>query len=168
MLQKDMQNIVSLFLIILLCATTWIRNVDYRDRVTLWRDIAAKSPNKSRAHNNFGQALQGSGNNDEAVRQYELALQLDPENFKALSNLAIIYDFAGRINDAIILYEKALSLNSSYIPARCNLALLYFRKGLLEDANREFSALIESSPGSKDAAFARNMIELIQRRKENR
>jgi len=66
---------------------TVLRNQDYRTEVALWSDTVRHSPDKARAWNNLGYALQLEGRPAEARRAYERALALDPEHLPARINL---------------------------------------------------------------------------------
>lgn len=72
---------VALFLLIIgvLAAAAYTRNSIYQNHVTLWADVTKRSPNKRRAHENYGQALSTAGSvarsADEAQRYYDLALK---------------------------------------------------------------------------------------------
>jgi tetratricopeptide (TPR) repeat protein len=68
-------------------AATIDRNRAYRDEVTFWLDAARKSPRKSRPHANLGYALMKAGDVDGALREYRVALALDPDNLPARQNL---------------------------------------------------------------------------------
>jgi tetratricopeptide (TPR) repeat protein len=142
--------------------TAWKRNVIYIDEPTLWGDTAAKSPNKSRIHNNLGSGLLNSGRIKEAIPEYEYAIHLDPLNTDALYGLAIAYDSIGGRHDAILLYQQTLALAPGRLPAKRNLAMLYYESGLIDQSRREYESIIQNFPNSEEAAFARKMLELIK------
>jgi protein O-mannosyl-transferase len=79
--------LVSAAVVVLLAGATVDRNRAYRDAVTFWRDTAGKSPQKSRPHTNLGYALRQAGDLDGAIREYRVALSLDPESVVARENL---------------------------------------------------------------------------------
>jgi tetratricopeptide (TPR) repeat protein len=68
-------------------AGTVLRHQDYRTEVALWSDTVRHSPDKARAWNNLGYALQLESRPAEARRAYERALALDPEHLPARINL---------------------------------------------------------------------------------
>jgi tetratricopeptide (TPR) repeat protein len=72
---------------LVLGAGTVLRNQDYRTEVALWSDTVRHSPDKARAWNNLGYALQLESRPAEARRAYERALALDPEHLPARINL---------------------------------------------------------------------------------
>lgn len=80
-------RIAMLALLLAASLLTALRNLDYRSEITLWQDTAQQSPNKARVHNNLGYAWLLAGNNEEARREFERALQLDPQHAEAAGNL---------------------------------------------------------------------------------
>lgn len=63
------------------------RNEVYRDEISFWRDVTAKSPANARAFNNLGYAYQLAGRHEEARAAYRHALRLSPEQPQARWNL---------------------------------------------------------------------------------
>ena len=63
------------------------RNEVWRSPLSLWSDALAKSPGKARPYTNVGTILHQSGKVDEAIPYYCKALELDPGDRSARSNL---------------------------------------------------------------------------------
>ncbi len=154
--------ILVLSLLAALCLASWKRNAVYIDEPTLWGDTAAKSPYKSRVHNNLGSGLLNHGRIKEAIPEYEYALKLDPQNVDSLYGLAIACDKVGRRADALLLYQKTLAMDPGRLPARRNLAMIYYESGLIDQSRREYQSIIQDFPNSEEAAFAGKMLDLIQ------
>jgi len=74
-------------LVVGLVGETVSRNALYADPVAFWSDAAAKSPRKARPHTNLGHALSVAGDFDGAIREFRLALALDPQDPVAQRNL---------------------------------------------------------------------------------
>ena len=69
-----------------LALTTQARNQVYLNEVAFWRDVVAKNPLHSRALNNLGYALAGSGQPNAALAAYDQALRLAPDDFTVRLN----------------------------------------------------------------------------------
>ena len=68
---------------------TWKQSHIYADHETLWQDTVAKNPACWMAHINLGNILAEKGQIDEAIRQYQEAIRLKPDNADAHNNLGI-------------------------------------------------------------------------------
>lgn len=71
----------------LLCIVTFVRNEAWRTQRALWQDALRKSPGKARVHVNYGTALHLDGDLDEAIEHYCKALEIEPANRRARSNI---------------------------------------------------------------------------------
>lgn len=78
-------------LIAALCFFTYQRNLLYQDRLLLWSDAVAKSPNKARPHNNLGYAHALRDDWDRAIEEFRTAARLDPDFILAQQNLRDAY-----------------------------------------------------------------------------
>jgi tetratricopeptide (TPR) repeat protein len=88
LLLKPAQARYAITALLLVCALLTIqRNQYYRSEIALWEDTVQKSPDKSRVHNNLGHAYLLAGRDAEARQEFEFALQLDPQQPEATSNL---------------------------------------------------------------------------------
>ncbi len=66
------------------------RNQVYRDEMSFWQDVTAKSPQNARAFNNLGYAYQLAGRPQEARAAYRRALALAPSLPQARWNLEVL------------------------------------------------------------------------------
>jgi tetratricopeptide (TPR) repeat protein len=82
---------LAMALIVTLCFFTHQRNILYQDRLLLWSDAVAKSPNKARPHNNLGYAYALRDDWDHAIEEFRLAARLDPDFILAQKNLRDAY-----------------------------------------------------------------------------
>lgn len=77
---------IAIALLLGLAWLTHARNQVYRDEITFWRDVTAKSPANSRAYNNLGYALANSGQPAAALTAYDQALHLAPDDITVRLN----------------------------------------------------------------------------------
>jgi Flp pilus assembly protein TadD len=158
------QVMIAAALVIVFAVCSIARSGIYKDEITLYTDIVAKSPAKARPHNNLGENLKKVGRVAEAQVHLERALALQPAYPDALNNLATIYSTIGRKNEALALLQQCLSLNPGHVQARFNLAMQLYEHGMVPDAEKEYRLLTTIAPQSKEAAFAVKMLRMIQNR----
>lgn len=72
----------------------------------------------------------------EAQESFAAALEVDPQHYRALTNLGNVALEEGRIDDAIDFYERAIKLNDQFANAHHNLGVAYRRKGHLSKSVR--------------------------------
>lgn len=89
----DMQprkTLIAGCLVCVLLMSTWQRNQDYQDEISLWQATLLSSPNKARAYNNLGYAYYLSGRTVEAQQAYQQALVVDKNFAIAAKNLRML------------------------------------------------------------------------------
>jgi tetratricopeptide (TPR) repeat protein len=92
-------------LIVLLGILSFERNFIWDTKLSLWTDVAAKSPLKSRAHNNLGNCYALLGRLFEAIEEYKIALSLNKKNIEAYYNLGMYLEEVGILNQAVYYYD---------------------------------------------------------------
>ena len=88
--------------------------------------------------NNFGSELVNQGRLDEAVSEFQLAVQADPRYAAAQLNLAYTYERLGRIDEAIAAYTATIALDPKNTVAFNNLGVLYLKRELYDEAIQSF------------------------------
>ena len=78
---------------------------------------------RATAHFAMGNVFLGKGRSQEAIREFEAALELMPEHDRAFNNLGVAYSRLGRFSEAIRAFQRAIELNPYNDDARRNLAL---------------------------------------------
>lgn len=95
---------------------------------------ALAASNEAIKRNNFGAELVKQGRLDEAVKEFQSAVQADPQYAAAHLNLAFTYDRLGRADEAIVAYQKAAELDPSNGTTLNNLGVLYMKKEMHDEA----------------------------------
>ncbi|HEY6838413.1 MAG TPA: tetratricopeptide repeat protein, partial [Geobacteraceae bacterium] len=129
--------------IVLLMVVTWQRNEVWRDGVTLWEDVIAKSPGKARPRNELGKVLFEVGRYPEAIASYQAAIGLDRDFFPAHNNLGAAYFKSGNLDGAMAEYLVAVRLQPRQAEVHNNLGVIYDRKGLFDRARAEFETALQ-------------------------
>ncbi|MFH0732310.1 MAG: tetratricopeptide repeat protein, partial [Candidatus Omnitrophota bacterium] len=107
---------------------TYNRNFIWKDEFTLWNDTVLKSPNKARPFNNRGNAYENKGNIDQALSDYNIAIEIDPKYPKAYNNRGNAYSRKGNFDQALSDYNKAIEIDPKRPKAYNNRGNAYLRK----------------------------------------
>jgi Tfp pilus assembly protein PilF len=90
------------------------------------------TPENPDALNNLGQRLQKQGKYEQAIVEFEKAIELRPNFSKALNNLGTCYGDLERYPEAEQSFMQALELNPRDIYAMNNLAVMYLKTQRLD------------------------------------
>jgi len=124
----------------------YARNSVWKNDLTLWGDVVAKSPDKARPHSNLGTAYLGVGATREAVNEFLIALEIRPEYPEAHDGLGVAYASLGQVDDAIREYREAIRLAPHLAETHRGLGDAYQAKGLLDDALSEYREALRLDP----------------------
>ena len=145
--------IVVSLIIIFFSAATFHRNRVWESPLTLWGDVVMKSPKNGRGHNQLGVAYRDQGLMEDAFREYQKALSLEPEMAEAHANLGVIYGTFGNYNEAINEFRISLKYAPKRLEPRNNLGLAYLRTGRIDEAIETFEAIIKANEYMADAHY---------------
>ncbi|MBI1353223.1 MAG: tetratricopeptide repeat protein [Acidobacteria bacterium] len=183
-----------LALAVTLGALTVRRTNVWRTEETLWRDAAAKSPNKVRPKLQLARALESGGAvrlderrslidearrleptnplplaelgvfelqlNDpaQALKAFEQALELSPEDSQIRANIGSSLWLLGRRVEAVEAFRTALALDPCNFDARNNLMLAMRTVGMIEQLHK----LAQAPPGCRFSAAQREALEGVE------
>ncbi|MFQ5901038.1 MAG: tetratricopeptide repeat protein [Thermodesulfobacteriota bacterium] len=108
------------------------------------------------AHYNLGLIHSTRGLKQEALLEYDKAIEFKPRFFDAYYNSGIIYYEADLLDQAIARYKDAsrFAANSGdWILSRINLGNAYTEKGLLEEAITEYEKVLKVDPDNEIAGY---------------
>ncbi|OGF59946.1 MAG: hypothetical protein A2Y62_07830 [Candidatus Fischerbacteria bacterium RBG_13_37_8] len=126
--------ILIIGVVITFSVLTYMRNMTWKDEVTIWKDVAKKYPGNVVAHASIGAAYAKLERCDEAVEELKRALEIDSNFEKAHNNLAVCYFKKGLMEEAAEEYRNTIRLNPHNIKAYYNLGSLYYNTGKIKDA----------------------------------
>ena len=136
-----------------LSVATYKRNALWESKVSLWEDVVEKSPALVYPRNNLGIAYIEAGRSDDAMRQFQAALEIKPDHATAQSNLGVLYAQRGRFDEAMYAFQTALRSDPSLVDAHNNLGLVYLEKDSFEEAERSFRTAMQVDPGYAKAHY---------------
>lgn len=80
--------------------------------VALWgrpHILPSRAGSSPATHRERAQFYEGLGKTEDAIREYQAALRLDPEDPALYQALALLYETEGRFAEAIDAYERSLA-----------------------------------------------------------
>ena len=156
---RTLINLSVPMILLSLAVLTYQRNLVWQSRITLWNDVVTKSYNKARPHNALGFAYADQGQMEEAIEEYNLAIEIQPNYTLAYNNLGIAYKALGRTEDSLMAYNKAISLQPASVKPHYkakphyNLGIAYKDLEQYDEAEKEFRAALDLKKDFPEAHF---------------
>ena len=126
--------------------------------------IPASTPTPS-AGDHIDQGIESAeqGRHDEALAEFQRAIELEPENAAAHRNLGSTYGEQGKWEEAAASYEKAIELDPDFGEAYADLVVPYVEFGKLSEAVDAGEKAVELAP---DYAPAHNNLGVAYREQD--
>src|SRR5271165_7066186 len=121
-----LQSTLCAGLLLILGMASWQRTWAYESQETLWTDTLAKNANSWLGHCNLGLALFQKGQLDDALAQYEKAVEIDPNNAAAHINLGNAFFQKQQLDEAVAQFQKAVEINPNDAEAQYDLGNAFF------------------------------------------
>jgi tetratricopeptide (TPR) repeat protein len=134
------------------------RNEVWATPLALWTDAREKAPHVMRPHYNIAAAYFETGKYEEAVKELQEAIRIDPQYATAYNSLGYIYIQLKQYDSAADSFRTAIDLRSDFVEAIGNLGVTYWLMGRLQEALDQFQRALEFDPSY---APARNGIEHV-------
>jgi tetratricopeptide (TPR) repeat protein len=96
---------------------------------------------------------------DEAIREFQLALEMDNQFYKAHFKLGICYYHKGQYELEITEYKKCLAVNRQYAPAWLNLGHAFLARDELESARDAYREVLGLNPQNRVALYNLGLVE---------
>ena len=108
-------------------------------------------------HNERGIALTEEGNYEQAISEFDKAIELDPDYAEAYSNRGIAYGSQGDFDSAMTDFNKAIELDPESAEAYSNRGIAYGGQGDFDSAMTDFNKAIELDPEYAKAYYFRGI-----------
>ncbi len=116
----------------------------------------------SYAFYNLGRVYEKKGLPEDALRQYQQAVRLEPNYGAAYYRMGMILENLQRIDEAREALGNAVRLNPNILEAHLRYGILSYNVGDIERALTSLSRVIKMSPYSTMASEARNYLDRMQ------
>ncbi|HOY31095.1 MAG TPA: tetratricopeptide repeat protein [Bacteroidales bacterium] len=125
---------------------TFQRNKIWKDDLTLWNDVALKSPEKARPFLCRGFAYNNLGQIEKAIADYSKAIENDPAYTDAYYNRGVSYGNLGQWEKAIADLTRVIELDPKSVMAYSNRSVAYGNLGQYDKSISDNSKVIEINP----------------------
>jgi len=106
-----------------------------------------------------------SGDFQQAINFYNLAIKQNPNFSEAYLGLGMAYKELGKYNDAYAATQKAIELKPNYYQAYYNLGLILEKQGKNDEAIKSYEKFLDEVPGAERFTDAKQRI--IRLKKKN-
>lgn len=144
--------------VLVLAGTTYARNSQWNDPVAFWQDSVARSPGKARVHLSLAGAYWHNGLADDALREDQIALSIDPDIDQAHLLLAQIYSSRHQDDDAIREYNRSLELNPGLAIAHDGLGWIHLLRNETDQAEGEYKKALQIDNNTVSSHMGLGMI----------
>jgi len=114
-------------------------------------------------YNNRGMANDKEGLYDQAISDYNKALEIDPKYAEAYNNRGVVYRRKGQYDRAISDYNKALEINPRDAEAYNNRGVAYSIKGQYDRAISDYSQAVEINQRFAEGYYGRGICYYYQK-----
>jgi len=147
---------VLLVLLPICLVQTWNRCRIWDNPETFWNDTIQKYPGKIvEAYYNRANYYGKLGRNEEALRDYDRALDLNSNVARIWYNKGLLLAQLDRSDSALVCFDRVLALDPRNVDALNNRGAMRYRKGNLAGAIADFTRILELNPRYRDGYLNR-------------
>jgi tetratricopeptide (TPR) repeat protein len=128
------------------------------DHAVEWIANAVRQSPKAEYLSNLGAALQRQGRRDDALKAFDKAVQLKPDDAGLWTNLGLALEDLKRPSDALLCFQRALELDPRHLEAAFRCAQLLHQLGKLEEALALFDVCDELRPLHVTTLWSRSLV----------
>jgi len=150
-------------LVFVLGLLSWQRTWSYESYERLWTDTVAQDPNCWLGHNNLGAVYLQKGRVDEALANFQKALEIHPRYADAHYNMGEAFALKGDMDQAIVEYEKALEIDPNDVDTHDNLGLAFLQMRKANEAMVQFREALRLKPDDGNAQVYLTKAEVMAR-----
>ena len=155
--------ILLMGVVLLFSVATYKRNSVWGSRTELWKDTVSKSPYSASAHFTLGTVYDSAGMLDQAIEQFERAVELGPYDYPSYNNLAVACYAKGLTKKALKYLKISARLKPDYADTHYDLGMVYSDMGDFLNASKELKTALKLNPGDRQAM---KLLRYVSRQQE--
>jgi protein O-mannosyl-transferase len=126
------------------------RIVIWKDTETLWTDVINKYKFVETAYKNRGNYYASKNRTEDALKDYDILMQMHTKDPKIYSNLGNIYGLRGELDKALDAYNRSLALDSNAYDTYLNIGVTLARSQKYAPAVENFEKALRLNPEGID------------------
>lgn len=123
-----------------------LSDLNQKERALLYLKKAIKIQPKSVYYYNLGVGLKKCNRTEDAIKVFEQAIILKPDNYNAYNNLGLIFNEQGKLNEAISMFDEAIKINPNFSETYYNLGIVYTFLNQNDEAKKMYEKTISLNP----------------------
>jgi tetratricopeptide (TPR) repeat protein len=120
------------------------------DQLNYYQGLVNSKPNDPQNRVNLGYTYFVKGDNDNAIKQLNIAKDLDKNNFSAYFNLGLVYLDEKRYNDALNAAQKTVELSPKDFKSHLLAGMAYRNLKMYSDALKSLQEALSIMPTNTD------------------
>ncbi len=124
---------------------------EYKKEMNLFRTAVKEGIDSGLLHSRMADLLLREGKTDEAITEYEKAVQYNPSDTESLANLATAYLNKGRLENAALDFKRILVMNPDNATAQNGLGLIAIQRRNPQAARGYFERAVQLNPNLLEA-----------------
>jgi Flp pilus assembly protein TadD len=137
------------FVVLTACSLlTWRQLAHWKNTTTLFSHALDVTRDNYIAHSIIGRQLEKEGQLEQALHQFDLAVEIAPWYEYARIHQGLILKNQGRLDAAVFKYNEAILQNRNSVSGYINLGIVMALQDRLEDALRNFETAVAFDPQS--------------------
>jgi cytochrome c-type biogenesis protein CcmH/NrfG len=129
-------------------------------RAATLRSAAERDPRDAETRIQLGNLYFDSERFEDAVKWYEQAVQVAPQNVNASTDLGISYYYTNQPDRALAQFDRSLAIDPNHSKTLLNVGIVRaFGKQDLEGAAKAFQRVLDVAPASPEARAARQALD---------
>lgn len=141
---------------------TYTRCNIWNNDLTLWDDVISKYQTVPIAYNNRGFIYLHEGKNDLALKDFNKAIELKPDNAKAYNNRGTLYMNENKNDEALKDFDKAIEFMPAHEGFHISRGNALKNKNRIDEAFMEYNKALSLRPGFAEAFYSRGILFMNQ------
>jgi tetratricopeptide (TPR) repeat protein len=137
----------------------WSQNADELNKqIDYNKSLVDQKPNDPSLRVQLGYSYFLKGDDDNAIKQYNVAKNLDKNNYAAYLNLAIVYDKENRTDDALQMAKKAAKLSNNDYKSQLLIGRSYRKLKMYKESMSALATADRFKPDNTDIIYEAGLV----------